>query len=51
MDPRSLITCLRALTKTQQLAHHPLNPRLFLEDMLFSYAAALPDPLAQNNAG
>jgi DNA polymerase-3 subunit delta' len=44
INPRSLITYLRTLTKTQQLASHPLNPRLFLEEMLFSYAAALYPP-------
>lgn len=43
-DLRSLITYLRTLTKTQQLASHPLNPRLFLEEMLFSYIAALCPP-------
>ncbi len=43
-DPRSLITYLCALTKTQQLASHPLNTRLFLEEMLFSYVAALYPP-------
>lgn len=46
-DPRSLITYLRTLTKTRQLASHPLNPRLFLEEMLFSYIAALRPPQAE----
>jgi DNA polymerase-3 subunit delta' len=46
---RSLITYLRTLTKTQQLASHPLNPRLFLEEMLFSYAAVLPDAVRRNS--
>jgi len=41
LDPRTLVTYLRTLTKTQQLASHPLNPRLFLEEMLFSYVTAL----------
>jgi DNA polymerase-3 subunit delta' len=49
INPRSLITYLRTLTKTQQLASHPLNPRLFLEEMLFSYAAVLPDPVQRNS--
>tara|TARA_Y100001936_G_C16088933_1_gene684303 strand:- start:1108 stop:2163 length:1056 start_codon:yes stop_codon:yes gene_type:complete len=29
---------LRKLIDMQQLAHHPLNPRLFLEEVLISYA-------------
>jgi DNA polymerase-3 subunit delta' len=49
INPRSLITYLRTLTKTQQLASHPLNPRLFLEEMLFSYAAALYPPPKRNS--
>lgn len=48
IDSRSLITYLRILSKTQQLASHPLHPRLFLEDMLFSYAAALYLPSRPN---
>lgn len=40
-DPRSLSTYLRSLDEAQQLAAHPLNPRLFLEDILFSYVKAL----------
>ncbi|SEK67617.1 DNA polymerase III subunit delta' [Nitrosovibrio tenuis] len=45
IDPRALITYLRTLTRTQQLASHPLNPRLFLEEMLFSYAMMLSSSL------
>src|SRR4051795_4561743 len=37
LDARALVTYLRTLTKTQQLASHTLNPRLFLEEILFSY--------------
>jgi DNA polymerase III subunit delta' len=43
-DPRSLATYLRTLNTTQRLAHHPLNPKLFLEEMLYSYAAAVTLP-------
>lgn len=38
MDPRPLAGFLRALIATQRLSRHPLNPRLFLEEMLLSYA-------------
>jgi DNA polymerase-3 subunit delta' len=41
IDPRVLATYLRALNATQRLAHHPLNPRLFLEEMLFSYVMSV----------
>ena len=51
INPRSLITYLRTLTKTQQLASHPLNPRLFLEEMLFSYASVLPSVARRNGTG
>ncbi len=37
IDPRLLATYLRTLNATRRLAHHPLNSRLFLEEMLFSY--------------
>ena len=33
LTPRSLATYLRTLAETQQLASHPLNPRLFLEEI------------------
>ena len=39
--PRLLTAYLRTLAETQQLANHPLNPRLFLEELLFSYLRAL----------
>ena len=42
LDPHSMAAYLRILDKMQQLARHPLNPRLFLEELLFSYIAALP---------
>lgn len=38
IDPRSLASYSRSLISTQRLARHPLNPRLFLEEMLLSYA-------------
>ena len=41
IDPRSLATYLRTLNATQRLAHHPLNSRLFLEEMLFSYVMSV----------
>ena len=41
IDPRSLATYSRTLTNAQLLASHPLNPRLFLEELLFSYVIAL----------
>jgi DNA polymerase-3 subunit delta' len=41
IEPRSLATYLRSLAESHQLAGHTLNPRLFLEDMLFSYVRAL----------
>ncbi|HET7062249.1 MAG TPA: DNA polymerase III subunit delta' [Nitrosospira sp.] len=43
LNPQALVTYLRTLTKIQQLASHPLNERLFLEEMLFSYILALND--------
>ncbi|SOD41638.1 DNA polymerase III, delta prime subunit [Nitrosovibrio sp. Nv4] len=48
IDPRAMATYLRTLAETQQLASHPLNPRLFLEELLFSYVTVLsPAPVAQ----
>lgn len=41
VDPRVLAAYLRTLNATQRLAHHPLNPRLFLEEMLFSYVISI----------
>ncbi len=41
LDPRSLAAYIRTLAETARLASHPLNPRLFLEELLFSYLAAL----------
>lgn len=41
IDPKVLVTYSRQLIATQQLARHPLNTRLFLEDMLFSYLQIL----------
>jgi DNA polymerase-3 subunit delta' len=38
IDPRQLASYLRSLIDMQRLSHHPLNPRLFLEEMLISYA-------------
>ena len=39
--PRPLAVYLRTLAETQQLASHPFNPRLFLEELLFSYLRTL----------
>ncbi len=44
LDPRALATFLKTLTKMHPLASHPLNARLFLEEMLFSYTMALAKP-------
>ncbi|WP_232298002.1 DNA polymerase III subunit delta' [Nitrosospira sp. NpAV] len=41
IDPRALAAYLRTLNATRRLAHHPLNPRLFLEEMLFSYVMSI----------
>jgi DNA polymerase-3 subunit delta' len=41
IDPQSLSGYLRSLDEAQQLAAHSLNPRLFLENILFSYVKAL----------
>jgi DNA polymerase-3 subunit delta' len=34
----------RELNNKQKLAHHPLNPRLFLEDLFIAYAAMMQQP-------
>lgn len=41
IDLLECITFTRALNSKQQLSHHPLNPRLFLEEMFIDYAAML----------
>ncbi len=52
IEPRSLATYLRSLTETHQLANHTLNPRLFLEEVLFSYVKALsPAPPREMHVG
>ena len=51
IDPRLLATYLRSLTETHQLASHTLNPRLFLEEMLFSYVKALSPSPREMHAG
>jgi DNA polymerase-3 subunit delta' len=50
VDPLSLSTYLRSLDEAQQLAAHPLNPRLFLEDILFSYVNALSRSSSENTS-
>lgn len=35
------VTFTRALNSKQRLSHHPLNPRLFLEEMFIAYAAMM----------
>ncbi|QOJ23659.1 MAG: DNA polymerase III subunit delta' [Gammaproteobacteria bacterium] len=39
LDPLACGTFFRELNNKQKLAHHPLNPRLFLEDLFIAYAA------------
>lgn len=41
IDTRALVTFLRTLLTAQQLSRHPLNPRLFLEELFFTYAALM----------
>ena len=41
MDLHACITFTRALNSKQQLSHHPLNPRLFLEEIFIDYAAMM----------
>ena len=52
IEPRSLATYSRTLAGAQLLASHPLNTRLFLEELLFSYVIALSpaSPLSQVEA-
>ncbi len=38
IDPRQLARYLRSLIEMQRLSHHSLNSRLFLEEILISYA-------------
>ena len=37
-DPTRTAALLRKLAKARSLASHPLNPRLFFEDLLIQYA-------------
>ncbi|OQW40465.1 MAG: DNA polymerase III subunit delta' [Proteobacteria bacterium SG_bin4] len=39
LDPLACGAFFRELNHKQKLAHHPLNPRLFLEDLFIAYAA------------
>jgi len=41
IDIKALVAFLRTLLSSQQLSHHPLNPRLFLEEIFFTYAALM----------
>lgn len=41
INPKELVTYSRHLIKTQQHSRHPLNARLFLEEMLIAYAQIL----------
>jgi len=50
IDPRRLARYLRSLIDMQRLSHHPLNPRLFLEEILISYAMLLA-PARSNQVG
>ena len=40
-DPSRAATLLRKLAKARSLAQHPLNPRLFFEDLLIQYQALI----------
>lgn len=40
-DLLECITFTRALNTKQRLSHHPLNPRLFLEELFIDYAAMM----------
>lgn len=42
-DPARAATLLRKLAKARSLAQHPLNPRLFFEDLLIQYGALIAD--------
>jgi DNA polymerase-3 subunit delta' len=42
-DPSRAATLLRKLAKARSLAQHPLNPRLFFEDLLIQYHALIAD--------
>ena len=42
-DPAKAASFLRMLAKANSLAQHPLNPRLFFEDILIQYRALIAD--------
>ncbi len=46
-DPRRLHRYESSLREARKLVHHPLNPRLFLEQLLISYATAI-EPAARH---
>lgn len=41
MDLPGCVAFARGLNAKQQLSHHPLNPRLFLEELFIAYAALM----------
>jgi len=41
IDAKALVAFLRTLLSSQKLSRHPLNPRLFLEEIFFTYAALM----------
>lgn len=41
MDLPGCVAFTRGLNAKQQLSHHPLNPRLFLEELFIAYAALM----------
>ena len=41
LNPLACGAFFRELNNKQKLAHHPLNPRLFLEDLFIAYAAMM----------
>ena len=41
IDLHACLAYVRTLNTSQKLVHHPLNPRLFLEEMLINYVAMI----------
>lgn len=51
IEPVGVLRFHRGLVRLQRVIHHPLNPRLLLEQLLLDYAAALESGTAADNAG
>lgn len=47
-EPKKLHRYESSLREARRLVHHPLNPRLFLEQLLISYAAAIEPAVTRN---